>query len=43
MAALSPLWKRLFWMVVIWGLSVLALGAVAGLLRLVLSNGANHG
>lgn len=32
--ALRPLWQRLAWMVAIWGLSVLALGAVAGVLRL---------
>ncbi|MCB1386438.1 MAG: DUF2474 domain-containing protein [Nitratireductor sp.] len=36
----APLWKRLGWMALIWFLSVLALGVVAGLLRLVL---AGHG
>jgi hypothetical protein len=30
-----PLWLRLTWMVLIWASSVAALGAVAGLLRLV--------
>jgi hypothetical protein len=33
----APLWKRLGWMIVIWTASVLALGAVAGLLRWWLS------
>jgi hypothetical protein len=28
-----PLWKRLSWLVAIWGASVLALGAVAGVIR----------
>ncbi|TPG40603.1 DUF2474 domain-containing protein [Sphingomonas koreensis] len=32
-----PLWKRLGWMAAIWLGSVLALGAVAGSLRLWLS------
>lgn len=30
----KPLWQRLGWLVAIWAASVLALGAVAGLLRL---------
>jgi len=29
-----PLWKRLAWMVLIWSASVLALGLVAGAMRL---------
>jgi len=34
MDAPGPLWKRLGWMALIWGASVLALGLVAGILRL---------
>lgn len=30
----KPLWLRLGWLLAIWAASVLALGAVAGLLRL---------
>jgi len=30
----APLWKRLAWMVAIWGASVLALALVAGIIRL---------
>ena len=30
----GPLWKRIAWMAAIWGASVLALGLVAGVLRL---------
>ena len=30
----GPLWKRIAWMAAIWGASVLALGVVAGILRL---------
>ena len=30
----KPLWQRLGWLLAIWAASVLALGAVAGLLRL---------
>lgn len=30
----KPLWQRLAWLLAIWAGSVLALGAVAGLLRL---------
>jgi hypothetical protein len=33
----KPLWQRLAWLVLIWAASVLALGAVAGLLRLFMS------
>ncbi|MXO89251.1 DUF2474 domain-containing protein [Pontixanthobacter aquaemixtae] len=29
----SPLWKRLLWMVAIWGMSVTVLGAVAWVIR----------
>ncbi|MCW6528684.1 DUF2474 domain-containing protein [Sphingomonas sp. MMSM20] len=36
MAEQAPLSKRLAWMAAIWCGSVLALGAVAGLIRLVL-------
>lgn len=31
-----PLWKRVGWLIAIWLASVAALGAVAGLIRLVL-------
>ncbi len=30
----GPLWKRLGWLVLIWAASVLALGLVAGVIRL---------
>ena len=33
----SPLWKRLFWLVVIYGASVLALGIVASLFRMMMT------
>ena len=33
----KPLWQRMAWLVVIWSASVLALGVVAWLLRLVMS------
>jgi hypothetical protein len=33
----KPLWQRLAWLLAIWAASVLALGAVAGLLRLFMS------
>lgn len=36
MPAALPLWKRLCWFAGIWIASVLALAAVAGLIRLVL-------
>lgn len=39
MATPAPLWKRLAWMAAIWAASVLALGGVAGLLRLWLAAG----
>ncbi len=32
-----PLWKRIGWLIAIWIASVAALGAVAGLIRLVLT------
>jgi len=32
-----PLWKRIGWLIVIWLASVAVLGAVAGLIRLVLT------
>jgi hypothetical protein len=32
-AAPGPAWKKLAWFVAIWGASVAALGAVAGLIR----------
>ncbi|CAN7690374.1 DUF2474 domain-containing protein [Rhizobium rhizogenes] len=36
MSPVSPLWKRLAWMVAIWVASVAALGLVAGVIRLCL-------
>ncbi|WP_228286821.1 DUF2474 domain-containing protein [Hafnia paralvei] len=33
----NPLWKRLLWLVAIWGGSVLALGCVSMLLRLLMT------
>ncbi|MDT3412228.1 DUF2474 domain-containing protein [Kosakonia cowanii] len=33
----QPLWKRLMWLVVIWGGSVLALAAVSIVFRLLMS------
>lgn len=33
----KPLWQRLGWLLAIWAGSVLALGVVAGLLRLFMS------
>ncbi|WP_312242807.1 DUF2474 domain-containing protein [Pantoea sp.] len=33
----SPLWKRLFWLIVIYGASVLALGVVATLFRMMMT------
>ncbi|NQD94768.1 DUF2474 domain-containing protein [Pseudomonas sp. CrR25] len=33
----KPLWQRLGWLVLIWAVSVLALGAVAGVLRLFMN------
>ena len=33
----KPLWQRLGWLVLIWAASVLALGVVAGLLRLFMT------
>jgi hypothetical protein len=33
----KPLWQRLAWLLAIWTASVLALGAVAGLLRLLMT------
>ncbi len=35
-AETSSIWKRLGWMIVIWAASVMSLGAVAFLLRLIL-------
>ena len=34
-----PLWKRIAWMIAIWAASVVALGVVAGLIRVVLKTG----
>jgi hypothetical protein len=34
MESVSPLWKRLAWMVAIWAASVLALAVLAGIIRL---------
>lgn len=34
----APLWRRLAWLVVIWSLSVLALGSVAYLIRLLMNS-----
>jgi hypothetical protein len=36
MAESDPLWRRLLWLAAIWAVSVIALGLVAGLIRLVL-------
>lgn len=33
----KPLWKRLMWLVIIWGASVLALGVVSMGFRLLMS------
>ncbi|MDA7085083.1 DUF2474 domain-containing protein [Pseudomonas sp. SA3-5] len=33
----KPFWQRLGWLLLIWSASVLALGAVAGLLRLFMT------
>jgi hypothetical protein len=33
----KPLWQRLGWLVLIWVLSVISLGVVAGLLRLFMA------
>lgn len=33
----GPLWKRLAWLAAIWGASVIALGAVATIIRFWLS------
>ena len=33
----QPMWKRLLWLVVIWGASVLALGVVSMGFRLLMS------
>lgn len=33
----KPLWKRLFWLIVIYGASVLALGVVASLFRMMMT------
>ncbi|WP_249894423.1 DUF2474 domain-containing protein [Mixta hanseatica] len=35
--AKKPLWRRLLWMVIIWGGSVLALFVVASLFRVLMS------
>lgn len=37
-AETSSIWKRLGWMVVIWAASVISLGIVAFLLRLILKS-----
>jgi len=34
-----PLWKRIAWMIAIWAASVVALGVVAGLIRVFLKTG----
>jgi hypothetical protein len=36
-SAKQPLWRRLMWMAIIWGGSVLALFVVASLFRLLMS------
>ncbi|MEI7377145.1 DUF2474 domain-containing protein [Dickeya chrysanthemi] len=33
----QPLWRRLLWMLVLWGASVLTLGVVAMLFRLLMT------
>lgn len=33
----APLWKRLMWLVIIYGASVLALGVVASLFRMMMT------
>lgn len=33
----KPLWQRLGWLVLIWAASVVSLGVVAGLLRLLMA------
>ncbi|MFC3607100.1 DUF2474 domain-containing protein [Stutzerimonas tarimensis] len=34
----APLWRRLAWLVIIWGLSVTALGLLAYLIRLIMNS-----
>lgn len=33
----APLWKRMFWLVIIYGASVLALGIVATIFRMMMT------
>ncbi|MBD1554985.1 DUF2474 domain-containing protein [Pseudomonas typographi] len=41
-AVKKPLWQRLGWLVLIWAASVISLGLVAGLIRLLMSAAGMH-